>query len=728
MRVLRGTQKGAVMFMNGTREPARRRRTSARFLFGACAAGACAAGGLAAALSLTIPAVSPVAASVPVTGPPPSCGTYQCFLDADAFLQSEPSPLPGQVATVPLATRAVGPAPGAPSMLVGLDNGPRAFWAVSDGFAQGRSGLVGGVSTGNVYNFDHWQYVDGLYYYFHDTVSVPPTQWVNAGHRNGVPVFGTVTGDCDVCGIQATKLFSAANYQKTVQKLYDYAVAYGFDGWVIDMEGDFRPGPTVLAAVKELSAMVLPDHQPVRVAVYHAGEYALEPNGAMLPYFEAGADWQADYDLGDVPSSYPMNTYQTLRAIGLESQRFRAYWSSYVYNYQAGCTPGEHTTTTQIWNGNPGSPGHPEQCLNSQDLFNDQRSIVPSPPATQPRYYTSTGLFAPEWTYFGNLPDPTAGQVAVGPVSRTLVHAADDAQWVGADVRYSGQSCARSGTDNAVSSLITPRSVLGGLPFVTNFNEGEGDVYAIDGKLVQNQPWNNLSAQDILPTWYCAQGGDLVATPTYATEDDADAFNGGSALALTGHGAGQVALYDTRIHIAAWSLPALAFTSKTVTGALPYVRVTFSDGTSQTVQRTVPGPGWQQTTSRLWAQGKTIVRISVGFAGWNRPVDTILGQLRLYDITMDTRPSPIYVTSTDPTISWTQACGPAISYWNVYMRAGRRLRFLGPAFTTTYSVAQSMFAPGKRTTHFVIQPVSASGLAAVLGSAWPAPRFVKVTG
>ena len=85
-------------------------------------------------------------------------------------------------------------------MLVGLDNGPRAFWAVSDGFAQGRSGLVDGVPAGNVLNFGHWQYVDALYYYLHDTVSVPPTQWVNAARRNGVPVLGTITGEGSTAG------------------------------------------------------------------------------------------------------------------------------------------------------------------------------------------------------------------------------------------------------------------------------------------------------------------------------------------------------------------------------------------------------------------------------------------------------------------------------------------------------------------------------------------------
>ena len=90
-------------------------------------------------------------------------------------------------------------------------------------------------------------------------------------------------------------------------------------------------------------------------------------------------------------------------------------------------------------------------------------------------------MFAPEWTYFGNLPDPHPGDVAVGPASRTLVHAADDALWVGANTRYFGPACTRPGPGNAVSSQITPRSVIGTLPFVANFNQGEDDIYAIGG-------------------------------------------------------------------------------------------------------------------------------------------------------------------------------------------------------------------------------------------------------
>lgn len=671
--------------------------------------------GLAVMLS-SVPVLTqaaPLPAGEPATAG--NCGSYQCFYYANDFLNSAPDPQPGQIATVPLAQRVIGPAPGAPSMLVGLDNGPRAFWEVSDGFAQGRSGLVDSVPTGNVLNFGHWQYVDALYYYVHDTVSIPPTQWVNAAHRNGVPVFGTITGDCDICQTEAPKLFTLRNYRSTVKLLYQYAVAYGFDGWVIDMELGFQPTPGVLAAVRELARLTLPDGQRLRVTVYRAGESALEPN-SLLPYFAAGADWQADYAPDAPPPVYPQQTYQNLQTAGLSARHLDAYWSSYVYSlsYKTNCPQGERITPSQLWNGNPGKV---PECVDSQKLFDNQRIIKSAPPGT-PAYYTSTGLFAPEWTYFGNLPDPKPGDVAVGPASRPLVHAADDALWVGARAKYEGPDCTRSGPDNAVSAQITPRSVIGTLPFVANFNQGEGDTYAIDGKLAAPEQWNNLSAQDIAPTWSCTVQGDLKASPVYATAANGDAYNGGSALLLTGRGPGEVALYNTSIRVPAGTAPTLAFTSKTVTGALPYVKVTYSDGTTQTIQRTATRPGWQQTTGPLSAAaGQTITRISAGFSGGTGAVKTVLGQLRLYDAKANTAPPLIPITSIHPVISWNQPQTPAISYWNVYASTARCVRFLGPAFTTMYAVRQAMFTPPVRPARFVIQPVSASGAMTKVGPA-----------
>jgi hypothetical protein len=649
-------------------------------------------------------------AGAPAAGEATNCGSYQCFYYADDFLRSAPDPRPGQLASVPLATRVGGSGPGTGGMLVGLDNGPWSFWKVSDAFAQGRSGSVDGVSTGNVYNFGHWQYVDALYYYLHDTVAVPPTQWVNAGHRNGVPVLGVITGDCTdstgkpLCAPEATKLFSPGNYLQTVAKLYRYAAAYGFDGWMIDMEAGFEPSPSVLHAVQLLTRLRLPDGQPLRVALYLGGEQALKPTG-LLPYFAAGALYQSDYGSFAPPPIYPATTYQTLAKSHLESQKLRAYWASYVYDFQRGCPEGDQTTTSQIWNGNGGSSA---MCLDTAALFRNQRATVPLSrgPGT-PAVYTASSLFAPVWTYFGNLSD------AVNPSSRASAQAADDALWVGAGVRYSGPSCTRSGTDNDVSGLITPRSVINALPFVTNFNQGEGDVYSVQGNVVEPEPWNDLSAQDMLPTWYCTQSGDLTATPTYATAANGGAFNGGSALELTGH-SGEVELYKASIRVDSGSQPTLAFTSKTAMGTPPYVRVVFSDGTSEMVQTTATGPGWQETVVPLRARGKTITAISAGVAGRGAPVDSTLGQLRLFDSRTDTTPTPISITTASSLISWPAKSKEPASYWNVYSDTGGCLRFLGPAFTNRYDVTQPMFGSTQRPTRFVIQPVSATGAVAAI--------------
>lgn len=674
---------------------------------------ALAAALLAAAPFAAAPGVAGASAAVGAnpreTGGAGNCGSYQCFYYADDFLRSTPDPGPGQVATVPLATKVVGSGPG---VLVGLDNGPWSFWKVSDGFAQGRSGSVDGVSAGNVYNFGHWQYVDALYYYLHDTVAVPPTQWVNAGHHNGVPVLGTVTGDCTdssgqpLCAPQAAKLFSPGNFPQTVVKLYRYAAAYGFDGWMIDMEAGFEPSPSVLRAVQLLTRLRLPDGQLLRVALYEGGEQSLKPTG-LLKYFAAGALFQSDYASFTPPPVYPATTYEALVKAHLASQNLRAYWASYVYDFQRGCPDGDRTTPSQIWNGNGGSSA---KCLDTAALFRNQRTSAPQSrgPGT-PAAYTSNALFAPVWTYFGNLSS------AVNPVSRANAQAADDALWVGADVRYSGQTCARSGTNNAVSALVSPRSVVGALPFVTNFNTGEGDAYFVQGSLAASAPWNDLSDQDVLPTWYCTQNGDLTAAPVYATVASSGAFNGGSALGLTGH-SGEVELYKASISVSYSSEPTLAFTSETATGEPPYVRVTFGDGTSETVHASRTGPGWQQTVSPLRAKGKTITAISVGVAGSGGPSESTLGQLRLYDARTDKAPAPITITSAGSVISWQSSSKLPASSWNVYSDSGGCLRLLGPAFTTRYDVTQPMFATAQRTTRFVIQPVSAAGSVAPIHS------------
>jgi hypothetical protein len=180
------------------------------------------------------------------------------------------------------------------------------------------------------------------------------------------------------------------------------------------------PSPSLLDAVRQLTAMTLPDGQTLRVALYHGNEFALGP---LLPYFQAGALWQSDY----TPSTAgPANTFRTLVANKLQTQLQCAYWASYVYAYQTKCEAGKRTTLSQVWNGNH-TNGMTPMCLSTAKLFANQRAILPTPdePASA-GVYTASALFAPIWPFVGNLPDKAP------PANRSRVHAADDALWVGA--------------------------------------------------------------------------------------------------------------------------------------------------------------------------------------------------------------------------------------------------------------------------------------------------------
>ncbi|RHZ59908.1 hypothetical protein Glove_360g115 [Diversispora epigaea] len=41
------------------------------------------------------------------------------------------------------------------------------------------------------YSVQYWQYIDIFIYFSHHRLAVPPPQWTNAAHRNGVKVLGT---------------------------------------------------------------------------------------------------------------------------------------------------------------------------------------------------------------------------------------------------------------------------------------------------------------------------------------------------------------------------------------------------------------------------------------------------------------------------------------------------------------------------------------------------------
>ncbi|OQV21778.1 Cytosolic endo-beta-N-acetylglucosaminidase [Hypsibius exemplaris] len=123
-------------------------------------------------------------------------------------------------------------------------NGPRTLLChdmrggyLADRFTDGCN-----VASDEPYLFYHWSHIHGFIYFSHNFVTIPPTGWINAAHRNNVPVFGTLITEWDDGKAIWDRLLSDADLLKEVAlKLVQIADHYGFDGWLINIENSIEP-------------------------------------------------------------------------------------------------------------------------------------------------------------------------------------------------------------------------------------------------------------------------------------------------------------------------------------------------------------------------------------------------------------------------------------------------------------------------------------------------------
>lgn len=87
------------------------------------------------------------------------------------------------------------------------------------------------------YRFYEWNLIDTFIYFSHYFVTIPTESWINAAHRNGVSILGTLITEFDQ-GYKLCKDFISdmAKIDKMIEKLVDITEFYGFDGWLINIE------------------------------------------------------------------------------------------------------------------------------------------------------------------------------------------------------------------------------------------------------------------------------------------------------------------------------------------------------------------------------------------------------------------------------------------------------------------------------------------------------------
>ncbi|ALG07232.1 mannosyl-glycoprotein endo-beta-N-acetylglucosaminidase [Kibdelosporangium phytohabitans] len=104
-------------------------------------------------------------------------------------------------------------------------------------------------------------------------------------------------------------------------------------------------------------------------------------------------------------------------------------------------------------------------------------------------HVTSLGFYRPEWTF----------KRATGPVD---FYTRDNRFWVGQNGDPDTTTTTTTRTAwKGVAHYVSGQTPITTLPFMTNFNTGHGRKFAVVGTVLSTSAYNNLSLQDVLPTW-----------------------------------------------------------------------------------------------------------------------------------------------------------------------------------------------------------------------------------
>jgi len=516
-----------------------------------------------------------------------------------AWTPTGPTAIPANVSRVPVAPRQ--------NALAAQLNPAQSFSHkvnyIPDGMA-GFAGYLNERSIFNLYNFTHWQYIDVLTW-FDGPVGIPTRPWVEAAHRNGVKVIGTVfTNAADVAAL--VQQDAAGNYIGA-QKLVDVANYYGFDGWFFNEES------TVSSATATQLINLLKQLQAIKPAGMEIHWYdAMLPNGVVSYQNTLNANNQRMLQDGNARVSDAMFT--------------NYFWSgTTAVNTAVNTATALGRSPFDVYHGADLWPGRSNQSLFANSAWIDNYFTGGNP--AQPRL--SLGLFAANLTYNGGFntfsSDPTA--YASFYQTEQRIFAGNDLDVTTADA--SGWK--------GLGHYVPVRSVINTLPFETDFSVGQGKIFANNGAL-STRSWTNMARQALLPSWQWAKTG---TAPISVGFDFDDAYFGGTSIKLAGSLSGSnsatVKLYQTKLPVSANTQVDVTYKSTSLGSTGTKLALYFSDDLSTPVlydlASPVPPAGhWiTQTFSLAMQQGRELAIIGL-LATSATPMPSYqlnLGQLRV---------------------------------------------------------------------------------------------------
>ncbi len=373
--------------------------------------------------------------------------------------------------------------------------------------------------------FDFWQYLDQMVFW---DGPIPTADIIDAGHRNGVPVYGTLffnwSGSAGDQKILKDFLVSEVRDGKKVfpvaDKLIDMVEFYGFDGYFINQETDmYQPwGETMREFMLYAQRRAKERKTRIRFSWYDAmsnsGDRvhynAVTPgNDYFVKRYGNDKQYAADEFFINFNWGWGNNNDETIQHMkSIDRDPFDAY---------AGFELQQNSYNTGI---------------TYEALLGDDRKLK-----------LSIGLYTP---------DSIKG-MAVSPED---YHEQERNFWVGfdGDPATSGDTNSKGKRWRGISRFVADKSVIMDLPFNTYFNTGHGRKWFIDGVLSKDSEWNSRGVQDILPTWRWWIRNEAGTTDRLQAQYDfTDAYNSGNSIKFYGKleegNANKVMLYSTRLNV-----------------------------------------------------------------------------------------------------------------------------------------------------------------------------------
>lgn len=465
-----------------------------------------------------------------------------------------------------------------------------------------------GINTASANVFSYWQYIDQLVYWGGSSgegiIVAPSADVIDAAHKNGVPVLGTIFFPQTAHGgkIEWLDKFLEKDAQGNfpiADKLIEAADAYGFDGWFVNQETDTAVESFDAAAAGEEPSGSAEGGLTKQHAVLMQ-EFILqfqEKAGDKLDIMwydsmtsEGKMDWQnaltdentyymTDKNGNPVSDSMFLNFWWTTDKLApkelLKASKAKAEEINISpYELYAGIdVQAEGIMTPVKW-----------------ELFTDESGTP----------FTSLGLYCPSWTYFAadNFED---------------FEKKENSFWVNENGNPFAGTEADGTRWRGISTYAVEQTAVTSLPFVTNFSLGHGYSYFIKGEKVSVMDWNNRSMQDIMPTYRWAfehgEGNQFSASTNYA-----DAYNGGNAIKLRGDMKAKtpstVRLYSTELAFE----EGISFTTTAKASSETDLNLIlgYADGTTETFAADKKiGADWTEASFDVKnAAGKTVTSIS----------------------------------------------------------------------------------------------------------------------